>query len=206
MKRTGQQHFKWVMIGVCVLVLLASVPGILFSSSSRAKRLQLPKLFKVIGIKPGMVIGEPGAGEGYFTFKLAREVGPAGKIYANDIDDSKLDTIKEKVRKKGFKNVVTIKGEEEDPLFPEAQLDMVFMSYMLHHIDDPVTFLKNLKASFKPNAPLVILASDPGKNSDTSGHFLGKEELMKTVQAAGYTLVRLETFLPKDNIYIYRAE
>ena len=205
MKRTSRQGFVLVTVGVMAAMLMTAIQG--FSSiSERDERLKPAKIFKAIGIKPGMVIGEPGAGEGYFTFKLAREVGPSGKIYANDIDQQVLDIIQKEIRKKGTKNIVTIKGLEEDPLFPEAQLDMVFMSYMLHHIDKPVKFLKNLKASFKPSAPLVILAADPDKTSSAKGHFLEKDELMKTVKAAGYRLVRIETFLDKDNIYIYRPE
>ncbi|MCP4155273.1 MAG: methyltransferase domain-containing protein, partial [bacterium] len=85
------------------------------------------KVLRIIGVKPGMVIGEPGAGKGYFTFKLARKVGPSGKIYANDIVDSKLDTIKTVAREKGLDNIITIKGKVDDPLFPEGTLDMAFM-------------------------------------------------------------------------------
>lgn len=38
-----------------------------------------------VGIRQGLVIGEAGAGSGYFTFKLAQRVAQNGKIYANDI-------------------------------------------------------------------------------------------------------------------------
>ena len=164
------------------------------------------KVLEVIGVKPGMVIGEPGAGRGYFTLKLARKVGPAGKIYANDIVQSYLDTIKDKARKEKLANIVTIKGEVTEPLFPEGELDMVFMSLVLHDLTQPAAFLKNLKPSLKPNAPLVILERSPEKTNDTSGHFWKREKILKTVKAAGYKLDRIETFLPKDNIYIYYVE
>ncbi len=173
---------------------------------SRDTWQQPEKVIEVIGVKPGMIIGDAGAGEGYYTLKLARKVGPTGKIYANDIVDSCLDTIKEEYQKAGFKNIVTILGKTEDPLFRKGELDMVFMCYVLHDLEKPVAFLKNLKPSLKPNAPLVILERDPKKVPSAAGHFFSREKLLRVVKAGGYKLVRTETFLLKDNIYIYRAE
>jgi ubiquinone/menaquinone biosynthesis C-methylase UbiE len=166
---------------------------------------QPDKVLEVIGVKPGMVIGEPGAGKGYFTFKLARQVGSRGKIYANDIKEDDLETIKRRARREHFPNIVTIKGEIEDPLFPPGEMDMVFMSYVLHDLERPVPFLKNLKPCFKPQAPLVVLEQAPEKTGNT-WHFWKKEKILKTVQAAGYRLDHIETFLPKDNIYIFYVE
>lgn len=166
---------------------------------------QPEKVLEVIGVKPGMVIGEPGAGRGYYTFRLARKVGPTGKIYANDIREKDLDTIKRRAKSEGFTNIVTIKGELTDPLFPEGAFDMLFMSYVLHDLDQPVAFLKNLIPGLKPNAPLVILEQDPEKTGDT-GHFWKKEKILETVLSVGFRLERIETFLPKDNIYIFYLE
>jgi len=175
-------------------------------ADSRDTWQQPEKVMEVIGVKPGMVIGEPGAGKGYFTLKLARKVGPMGKIYANDIVESSLETLKEKSQKAGLKNIVTIMGKVEDPLFPKEELDMVFMSYVFHHLEKPVAFLKNLKPSLKPNALLVILEQDPKKSPSAAGHFFKQEKVLRLVKAGGFKLVRIETFLSKDNIYIFQAE
>ena len=82
----------------------------------------------------------------------------------------------------------------------------VLMSLVLHDLTRPVAFLKNLKPSLKPNAPLVILERSPEKTNPDSVHFWKREKILKTVEAAGYKLDRIETFLPRDNIYIYYAE
>jgi ubiquinone/menaquinone biosynthesis C-methylase UbiE len=203
-------------VNVIQVVLVLSLALLIFSLALHAKNdnekphrdsYQKPdKVLKVIGVKPGMVIGEPGAGKGYFTLKLARKVGPTGKIYANDIAQKDLDILKSKVKKQGLTNVVIIKGKETNPLFPKRQLDMVFMSYVLHDLSKPVPFLENLKSSLKVNAPLVILERDPEKYDKTAWHFWKKGKILKTVRAAGYRLDRIETFLPRDNIYIFYAQ
>jgi ubiquinone/menaquinone biosynthesis C-methylase UbiE len=178
------------------------LPVLILGTEKRDTWQQPDKVLEVIGIKPGMVIGEPGAGRGYYTFKLARKVGPGGKIYANDIEEKDLNTIKKRAKREGFTNIITINGEIEDPLFPNGELDMIFMSYVLHHLEHPVAFLKNLRPYLKPNTPLVILEQAPEKTGET-WHFWKKEKILKTVKAAGYRLERIETFLPKDNIYIF---
>jgi ubiquinone/menaquinone biosynthesis C-methylase UbiE len=194
-----------VNIKVVLILGLALTCSTLWADS-RDTWQQPEKVMEAIGVKPGMVIGEPGAGSGYFTLKLAHKVGPTGKIYANDIVDSCLDTIKEKSQKEGLKNIVTIKGKIEDPLFPKGELDMVFMSYVFHHLEKPVAFLKNLKPSLKPNALVVILERDPVKVPSAAGHFFYREKVLRLVKAGGYKLIRTETFLPRDNIYIFQAE
>jgi len=165
---------------------------------------QPEKVMDVIGVKPGMVIGEPGAGEGYFTFKLSRRVGETGKIYANDIVENKLKRIIKRCEEEDVKNIETVLGKVDNPLFPKNTMDMVIMVYVFHHLEKPVEFLQNIKPSMKPNATLVILERDSQKTGDTSGHFMEKEALLKTVKKADFDLVRIETFLSKDNIYIYR--
>lgn len=159
-----------------------------------------------LGIQPGMTIGEVGAGHGYFTFKLSRRVGPDGKIYANDIDRHALERIEERAKKDDVGNIVTILGEVERPLFPDATMDLVIMVYVLHDLAKPVELLKNIRPSLKENAPLVILEKDPEKTSEAAGHFYSKQKLLGIAEKAGYKLSRMETFLSQDSIYIFLAK
>jgi SAM-dependent methyltransferase len=105
-----------------------------------------------IGVRQGMRVGEAGAGQGYFTFPLARRVGSGGMVFSNDISGESLDVIRERAVREGLKNIRTVVGEVEDPLFPEKNLDLVrglpnsdqgdlFISFMLTdgNWTDPVT-------------------------------------------------------------------
>jgi ubiquinone/menaquinone biosynthesis C-methylase UbiE len=160
-----------------------------------------------IGLGPGMVVGEVGAGQGRFTVHLAARVGPAGKVYANDIDGGGLAHIRERCQRDGTTNVETVLGRVDDPLFPRDSLDLAFMILTYHHLSRPVDLLKNLAPSLKPGAVVAVVDPDPVKDSDRAGHeSTSKEEIEKDAAAAGYELVRLETFLSRDNLFILRLK
>jgi ubiquinone/menaquinone biosynthesis C-methylase UbiE len=172
--------------------------------SQRDQSMKPEQIMDTIGVKAGMVIGEVGAGEGYFTFKLSNRVGPKGRIYANDIKRSVLETIENKSEDENIINISTVHGETEDPLFPKTNLDMIVMMQVYHDLAKPVIFFKNLKKYLKPGANVVIIDKDPDRWGRGWDHFMTKEAILDSVKKSGYELIRLETFLEKDNIYIFR--
>jgi len=179
-------------------------------------KLQPPeKVMDAIGLKPGMLIGEIGAGRGRYTVHLARRVEPNGKIFANDIDKNALSDLWKRCQRENILNVEAILGKEDDPLFPDNSLDMIFMVWVFHGLDKPGPLFKNLKPYLKPNAPLVIV--DPiDSEIDMEREFAGekiepnrptiKDRVKKAADEAGFDIVRIDTFLPLDYIFILRAK
>jgi ubiquinone/menaquinone biosynthesis C-methylase UbiE len=155
-----------------------------------------------IAVKPGMTIGELGAGRGYFTFKLATRVGQEGLIYANDIDDDVLDEIRKQCSNEGIKNVTTILGSEKDPQFPDTSLDMAVMMISFHDFKYPREMMQNLARSLKPGARVYIIERDPEKWTYGRGHFLSLNELTSRIADAGYKVIKVMRFLPRDNIVV----
>lgn len=191
------------------LILAAAVLSISLvfpdqTPNARDRDHQPERVMDAAGLQPGMVVGEVGAGHGYFTFWLARRVGPEGKVYANDISRSALSAIRRRCQNEGITYIETILGEVEDPLFPESALDMVFIVNAFHDLAKPVELLDNLLPSLKPGASVVIMDRDPEKFRDPAGHFLTKEEILSKIATSRFVLDRLETFLPHHNIYILR--
>jgi ubiquinone/menaquinone biosynthesis C-methylase UbiE len=191
------------VLAVAVLATLVVVAVLGAAQYARRdERLQPEKVMDVVGIRPGMVVGEAGAGRGYFTFKLARRVGASGKVYANDIDRAALDHVRQVCRDEGIGNVETVVGEIEDPLFPVTGLEVVVMVYALHDFSRPVAFLQNLRKYLKPNGRVVILDQDPALSG--SHHFLTRERLVELFTEAGYALSRDERFLERDLLLVFR--
>jgi ubiquinone/menaquinone biosynthesis C-methylase UbiE len=173
------------------------------------------KVMTTIGVKPGMTIGEIGCGRGRYTVYLARETGPSGKVFANDIDEASLSYLRGRCRRLNINNVETITGEEKNPLFPEKSLDMAIMVLVYHMIENPDPLLINLKKSLKTGARLIIL--DPHDSEidrefgiDRSGAGSSvptiKERIEESANKSGYRLLRTETFLPLDYIFILEPQ
>jgi len=166
------------------------------------KRQPPDKVMDAIGVKPGMIIGEVGAGRGRYAVKFAERVGPTGKIYANDILSEKLEYLNFRCKRDGITNIETILGTETDPLLPKGKLDMVYLINTYHHVAKQVPLLKNIIPALKSGGHMVIIEADPAKGG-ASGHSSPKETMIKEANEAGFELVRIETFLDVDNIYIF---
>jgi SAM-dependent methyltransferase len=172
-------------------------------------------VFKEIGVSPGMTIGEIGAGRGRYTVLLARKVGQSGKVYANDIDESSLAYLRGRCRRLNLTNVETIVGDMDDPLFTDNSLDMAIMVIVYHMIENPDNLLINLKKSLKPGSKLVILdprdeeidrefgidRSGPGSKYPTI-----IERVQKSAGVAGYKLVKIDSTMPHDYIFILEPQ
>ena len=133
-------------------------------------------------------------------------VGEKGKIYANDISKSGLNAIEIRTRRDNVKNIETILGEVEDPLFPEKNLDMVIMVYVLHCLEKPLEFMENVKKYLKPDTPVVIIERNTHRERAHPPSFMTNREILETIQKTNYKLERTETFLPKDTIYIFKLK
>ena len=207
-----------------LLTVFSSLDGLAQNYEAQTKRVadwekrinterQPPeKVMDSIGVKTGMVISEIGAGRGRYTVHLASRVGEKGKILANDIDEKAIDYLKERCRYHKIPNIEIILGKEEDPLFPKQSLDMAIMVWVYHMLDKPVPILKNLKPSLKPGATLVLL-EPPDYEIDEEMKHMGrkldpptlKARIEKGAKESGFELVQVETFLPKDVLYILKV-
>jgi ubiquinone/menaquinone biosynthesis C-methylase UbiE len=192
-----------------LILILATAPiaaqeGSADAWEKRLNELQPPdKIMEAIGVKPGMVIGEVGAGRGRFTVLLARRVGSEGKIYANDVDEGSLSYLSRRCRRERIENVVTILGRTDDPLFPAEALDLVFMINTYHHLARPVLLLRNIIPSLKPGAIVAIVEHDPAKSgAGWEKESTTPETMRRQASEAGFEVLRVETFLSQDNIFI----
>jgi ubiquinone/menaquinone biosynthesis C-methylase UbiE len=162
-------------------------------------------IMDAIGIKPGWVVAEVGAGRGRIVVYMAARVGFDGKVFANDIDMEKLDYLVYRCERDSIYNVETILGEVHDPLLPEATMDVVYMINTYHHLGQPVELMRNILPSLKPGGVLVIIEQDPDKYPEgADNHSTPHDELLREAAEAGYELLRLEDFLERDLINIFR--
>ena len=150
---------------------------------------QKPKaVVERLAISPGSRVADLGAGGGYFTWHLAGAVGPQGKVYAVEIDETALDIITKEMRSRGITNVTPVRTETSDAKLPEP-VDLVFSCDTYHHMKDRVAYFQSLARSLKTDGRVAILDFHPhGFFSGLLGHGTAKEDVRREMEAAGYQL------------------
>jgi creatinine amidohydrolase len=173
----------------------------------RDDKFQQYRLLDVGGVKPGMIIGEVGAGDGYLTFHLAARVGATGRIYANDIvEEMALEVVRARAMKKGITNIETILGTDEDPRFPKASLDLVFFLNSFHEVRKPVELLGNLVASLKSGAKVIIHeweAETPKAIGPSGDRTYTRQEFLDIIARSPFTVVNIDTSFPGPHSAAY---
>jgi ubiquinone/menaquinone biosynthesis C-methylase UbiE len=150
--------------------------------------LDIEQALNVVGVTPGMVVGEAGAGEGYFTLPLARRVGATGAVYANDISQRSLAALERDAKRDGLANVQTVVGDVDDPRFPRRDLELVVVVHAFHDFDKPVEWLVNLKKYLRPGGTVAIIDRDPARGAES--HFWPRDRIAGYAEKAGYRMVK----------------
>ncbi|HXG87052.1 MAG TPA: class I SAM-dependent methyltransferase [Vicinamibacterales bacterium] len=166
---------------------------------------QMPdRVMDALGIAEASVVADIGAGSGWFTVRLARRVGPNGKVYAEDVQRLMLEAIKRRVDAEGLLNVVGVLGEGSDPQLPRGKLHAVLM-VDASEIVDRVTLLRNLARSLRPEGRIGIVdfkltGGGPGPPTEER---VSPEVVARDAANAGLRLLTQENFLPYQYLLVF---
>ena len=159
----------------------------------------------VLKITKGSTDADIGAGSGYMTVKLAKKVGPDGKVFANDIQPGMLELLTRRLQKSKITNVSTVLGTQDDPRLPLDAIDLVLMVDVYHELSQPQLMLRHIKASLKPTGRLVLLEyrkEDPNIPIKPE-HKMSVAEAKLEVEAEGFKLTKTNEDLPRQHILIF---
>jgi precorrin-6B methylase 2 len=159
-----------------------------------------------IGLKPGMMVADVGAGTGYMTLRMATRVGPTGKVYANDVQPEMLRRLRQNAAKDKLTNIETVLGTESDPKLPAGKLDLILMVDVYHELSQPQKMLRKMREALNPDGRLVLLEyrkEDPSIPIRPE-HKMSVQEVKTEVEAEGFRLDQVIETLPRQHILILR--
>ncbi|HXW04781.1 MAG TPA: class I SAM-dependent methyltransferase [Vicinamibacterales bacterium] len=156
-------------------------------------------------ISEGRVVVDVGAGSGWFTIRLARRVGPNGRVYAEDVQRQMIESIERRVEREQLRNVRTVLGTDADPRLPADHVDAALIVDAYHEMEQPVVLLRNLARALKPDGRLGII------NSSKKGYGPGPpmeervdpERVIADAEAAGLHLLERPDFLPYQYMLVF---
>ena len=170
----------------------------------RASEEQPDKALDALHLKPGMVVADIGAGTGYMSLRMARRVGPSGKVYANDLQPEMLRMLRDNAAEAHLANVETVLGTESDPKLPPGQLDLVLLVDVYHEFSQPQQMLRKIREALKPEGRLVLLEyrkEDP-RIPIRPEHKMSVAEVKAEIEPEGFILGPVIETLPRQHILI----
>lgn len=165
---------------------VASIVSSRWSTEEARDRLdEAREVMDRAGIAPGMTVADIGAGEGYYTIRLAERVKARGRVLAEDIVPQVRDTLADRVARQRLENVSVRLGLPADPRLPTNSFDRVLMVHMYHEIEQPYEFLWRMRPSLKPDGLVVVVDA----NRLPQNHGTPPALLKCEFAAVGYTQV-----------------
>jgi len=132
-----------------------------FSTEDARDRLgEAEEVMRLSGIAQGMSVADIGAGEGYYTTRLAPVVGRKGRVLAGDIDPAVIERLAQRVQREKLDNVSVRLGLPDDPRLPKASFDRIMLVHMYHEVTSPYAFLWHLRGGLKEGGEIVVVDAD----------------------------------------------
>ncbi len=175
-----------------LLVVTLSVPAA--AAAQRAPAADARELlFDTIELQPGSTACEVGAGDGTLTLEAARRVGPSGRVYTNELGDSRVQRLRGAVEASGLAHIIVVAGEVTKTHFPDEACDALFMRDVYHHFTDPAAMNAAIYSAVKPGGRVVVVDfTPPGEEATPSArardgsHGVNPETVVRELQQAGF--------------------
>ena len=172
----------------------------------RASEEGTKKALAALDLKPGMQVGDVGAGTGFYSLRMAQFVLPGGTVYANDLQPAMLRRIADKAKKRSISNVKEVQGTESDCKLPEGALDLVLMVDVYHEFSRPQEMLRSVRRSLKEDGRIVLLEY---RGEDESvpirpQHKMTLKQVQAEVTPEGFRFEKSVEALPWQHMVFFR--
>jgi arsenite methyltransferase len=188
-----------VLIGGCAKLKQWAYEGL-----NRDAWQQPERVIQFLRVRAGDHVADLGSGSGYFTFRLAKAVGPGGKVYAVDIDAEMNELVAQRARQESADNVEVILAEPNDSKLPSTGVDLIFTANTFHHFQDRVAYFVNLRKHLRPNGRVAVIDFD--RRAWFQGlwsHYTPAEFIRREMEQAGYILQRDLNILDRQSFQIF---
>ena len=175
---------------------------------SREREEDCETLLKALKIKPGDTVCDLGCGNGFYSLKLAKMVGPRGKVIAVDIQREMLELLRDAAAAEKIGNIEPVLGTLIDPKLPEASIDLVLLVDVYHEFSHPVQMLAAIRCSLKPTGRVALAefrAEDPLVPIKPL-HKMSKAQIMKEFPPNGFKLVEEFDELPWQHLMFFQRD
>ncbi len=149
------------------------------------------EVLRALDLAREMVVGEIGAGSGYFTFRLAAAVS---LVYACDADPRLLEVLRLRLAAAQLRNVLPALALPEDPALPAGSCDRIVTVNAFHHFPDPPAYLRRTAAALRPGGRIAVVDFHEK---------VARDDVMDAAKRAGLRVLAEHEFLPQQHFSIF---
>lgn len=187
-------------VGPALRRLRFRLKGFAYSGFARDRWQHPDRVIAALAVREGDRVADLGAGAGYFTFRLARAVGPQGEVYAVDTDSGMSSLIAETAARDDVRNVAIVEAAEDDPMLPQP-VDVVLLVNAFHHLPEPTTYLTTLSRYVRPGGRVAVIEALP--KWFTFGHATDPGTIAVAMGDAGYTHAEQHDVLGRQSFQVF---
>ena len=205
------RRIAWLVVVLCALLAAGCGPlkRAAYAPDDRDEWQRPDQVVTRLALVPGDSVADLGAGGGYFTFRLADAVGPDGRVYAVDVDESMTSYLAGRAREEGRDNIEVVLADYDDPKLPVGAIDLVFTCNTYHHLEGRVEYFDGVREALTPDGRVAII--DFGEKAGgwfvrTFGHATPKQTIVEEMAQAGYHLERDYGDLDQQHFLVFRAQ
>jgi putative heme-binding domain-containing protein len=179
-----------------------------FDRPARDREDRPELIMPALELPSGATVADIGSGTGYFTWRLAERVGPHGKVYAVDVQDTMLDMTKAAVARHTLDNVEYVLTTGDDLPLPDGSLDLAFIAYAYHEFADPRAMMTAIRRALKPGGRMFVLeyAQESDRSPASALHAMSFDDMRGEIEPAGFVIDRVFDFLPVQHGVIFRMK
>jgi SAM-dependent methyltransferase len=164
------------------------------TEEARDRHGEAERVMNRLGLAPGVRVADIGAGDGYYTVRLAKRLGAGATIYAEDVRQDYLDGLASRLTREGVRGVSLVHGTPSDPRLAEHSIDLAILAHVYHEIEKPYEFLYRLHAALVPDGRVAIIDND----KPTDQHGTPPVLLRCELAAVGYRQIDFLSLAPAD--------
>jgi precorrin-6B methylase 2 len=176
----------------------------LFPKDDELPHWRLREIAERMNLRAGSQVADVGCGGGQIAVVWSRVVGPAGHVWAEDIDPRALRGARRLMKAQHARNVTVLQGDAADPRLPAGKLDAISLLFVYHELVKYPEMLARFRAALKPDGRLIILdptarktASRP-RQAQTRNHVLRPDLAQEEVRSAGFEVLSRDDHFVDD--------
>ena len=186
---------RWATMWLLLLLLMPRPALAQIADDSREKFEKVGDILAALQAEPGKRIADVGAGEGFYSLRIARAVRLTGRVMAVDVSEKHLEKLRARLQQDNVTNVDVVVAAVDDPRLPENAFDAVLIYNAYHEMTEPEPILKVIFRALRPGGRLVM--SEPLHDNVRSAtraqqvkeYEIGPNFVQQEVQAVGFAVI-----------------